>query len=225
MARFVCCAAIALAFPFSSQAQTFPPKGLDLAKLEIDQVGQIPGGDVENFTVTRVVNDKEAAIQAYALMGMIIGGQPTTRFGAWGGPFLLRGVSTRGWVDAKSIKLEDVYRVTGTAKVSGRTVFVLEPASEADRAKAPALEQPAPRSEQKKPAKEKPKAKAPPAAPSPVETTPEQDASRKLKLAKLALDDGQKDVARRRLNEVVQSFPKIKAAEEARELLEKLDKK
>jgi S1-C subfamily serine protease len=52
----------------------------------------------------------------------------------------------------------------------------------------------------------------------------ERDASGKLKLAKSLADDGLVDKAKPRLQEIVDSFPQTKAAEEARQLLEKLNK-
>jgi hypothetical protein len=51
----------------------------------------------------------------------------------------------------------------------------------------------------------------------------EQDAARKLKFAKTLADDGKKAKAKERLQELVEKFPTTKAAEEARELLKKLD--
>jgi S1-C subfamily serine protease len=52
----------------------------------------------------------------------------------------------------------------------------------------------------------------------------EKDASRKLKLAKMLADDGLVDKAKARYQEIVEIFPNTRAAEEARHLLEKLDK-
>ncbi|HEV3443234.1 MAG TPA: hypothetical protein VG099_01265 [Gemmataceae bacterium] len=52
----------------------------------------------------------------------------------------------------------------------------------------------------------------------------EQDAARKLTFAKTLLDDGKTDRAKARLEEIVAKYAKTKAAEEAKELLKKLDK-
>jgi hypothetical protein len=52
----------------------------------------------------------------------------------------------------------------------------------------------------------------------------EQDAARKLMFAKTLLDDGKTDRAKARLEEIVAKYAKTKAAEEAKELLKKLDK-
>jgi hypothetical protein len=49
----------------------------------------------------------------------------------------------------------------------------------------------------------------------------ELEASRRMKLAKKFAEDGLKQSARQRLQEIVEKFPKTKAAAEARELLEK----
>jgi S1-C subfamily serine protease len=51
----------------------------------------------------------------------------------------------------------------------------------------------------------------------------ERDAARKLKLAKAFIDDGKKDIARKRCKDIVTQFPNTKAAKEAKELLEKLE--
>jgi S1-C subfamily serine protease len=50
----------------------------------------------------------------------------------------------------------------------------------------------------------------------------ERDATRKLKLAKMLADDGLVDKAKLRYNEIIATFPKTKAADEARQYLEKL---
>jgi S1-C subfamily serine protease len=70
--------------------------------------------------------------------------------------------------------------------------------------------------------------------PPPVETTgkpiednatkAERDAARKLKLANQLAEDGFTDNARKRYKEIIDTYPKTKAAEEARELLNKLKK-
>jgi hypothetical protein len=52
----------------------------------------------------------------------------------------------------------------------------------------------------------------------------EQDAARKLNLAKILLDDGKTDKAKARFEEIVAKFPKTKAADQARDLLKKMDK-
>jgi hypothetical protein len=52
----------------------------------------------------------------------------------------------------------------------------------------------------------------------------EQDAGRKLSFAKTLLDDGKTERAKARLEEIVAKYAKTKAAEEAKELLKKLDK-
>jgi FimV-like protein len=47
-------------------------------------------------------------------------------------------------------------------------------------------------------------------------------AATKLKFAKSLIDDGKKDKARERLQEIIKKYPKSNAAEEAKELLKKL---
>jgi TolA-binding protein len=52
--------------------------------------------------------------------------------------------------------------------------------------------------------------------------TPEQQAARRLRLAKDILKDGKKERAKERLEEIVNKFPETKAADEARQLLKDL---
>lgn len=63
----------------------------------------------------------------------------------------------------------------------------------------------------------RPKADAPAA-------DPEKEAARKLSFAKNLIDSGRLEKARERLHDLVRMYPKTKAADEARELLEKLEK-
>jgi hypothetical protein len=51
----------------------------------------------------------------------------------------------------------------------------------------------------------------------------ETDAAHKLKFAKILADDGKVVKARERLNDIIAKYPKTKAADEARELLKKLE--
>jgi FimV-like protein len=74
--------------------------------------------------------------------------------------------------------------------------------------------------------KEKPKVEDKPKEDKPAEDDPEKvekDAGRKLKLAKMLIDDGLAEQAREPLEEIVKKFPNTKAADEARQLLKKLD--
>jgi len=52
----------------------------------------------------------------------------------------------------------------------------------------------------------------------------EREAGRQLKYAKAYIEDGKNDVAIKKLKEIVKKYPKTKPAEEARGLLEKLEK-
>jgi hypothetical protein len=67
------------------------------------------------------------------------------------------------------------------------------------------------------PKEEKPKDK-------PTDDDPEKDANRKLKLAKRLIEDGMVEGARDALEEIIKKYKETKAAEEAKELLKKLDK-
>ncbi len=76
---------------------------------------------------------------------------------------------------------------------------------------------------------EKPKTK--PAVEKPSADKPEDDADkfereagRQLKYAKTYIEDGKNDVAIKKLKEIVKKYPKTKPAEEAKGLLEKLEK-
>lgn len=53
--------------------------------------------------------------------------------------------------------------------------------------------------------------------------SPEQQAARRLRLAKDILKDGKKERAKERLEDIVSKFPDTKAAEEARQLLKELN--
>jgi TolA-binding protein len=52
----------------------------------------------------------------------------------------------------------------------------------------------------------------------------EQRAASKLKFAKTLVDDGKLETAKTRFEEIIVSFPRTKAAEEAKLLLDKLNK-
>jgi TolA-binding protein len=55
-----------------------------------------------------------------------------------------------------------------------------------------------------------------------AEERAEKDAARKLKLAKGFFDDKKWDGAKTRLEEIIEKFPKTKAATQAKQLLEKI---
>jgi len=73
-------------------------------------------------------------------------------------------------------------------------------------------------------AKEKKSGKEKTESPADEGDKAEQDSARKLNFAKTLLDDGKTARAKARLEDIVEKYPKSKAAEEARELLKKLDK-
>jgi hypothetical protein len=216
-------------------------RDLDPFHFALDQVGRlrVPASGLD-FQVKRVLGEGAILVQASGV-----------GYDAWGQPFVLKGVTTRGVIDDSWIKLEDIYRVADTTKVGGRTVFLLQPAAGAEREKvetaekaapkAPAHapvaprkpptitspfgpgERPTPKGDMKRSPVKKPAPGRPaPAEPNPAVPDPEKDASRKLKFAKSFLDDGNKDAARKRLREIVDGYPDTKAGKEAKELLEKL---
>lgn len=73
----------------------------------------------------------------------------------------------------------------------------------------------------KTPPKDKPKDKPPETKPEDKAQQLEQEASRKLKLAKMFAADGLIDKAKARYKEIVEKYPGTKAAKEAKELLNK----
>jgi hypothetical protein len=79
------------------------------------------------------------------------------------------------------------------------------------------------------PAKEKPKVEEPAKTPPKEKPAEEGDksearAASKLKLAKQLIDDGKGAKAKERLEELIQEYPRTKAAEEAKQILKKLKK-
>lgn len=82
-----------------------------------DAVGDLDGQI--RFAVESVVSAKEGVVEAFL-------GSDREK-SAMHYRFVIRGVDTSGWVDDKVVSLAEVYKVTGTAKVGGRTMFVIEP--------------------------------------------------------------------------------------------------
>jgi len=80
-----------------------------------------------------------------------------------------------------------------------------------------------------KPAPDKPKEKADKPAEKPTEKTEDdgdkvdREAARQIKYAKSFMEDGKKDLAIKKLKEIIKKYPKTKAAEEAKKDLEKLE--
>ena len=97
----------------------------------------------------------------------------------------------------------DVSELHKMLKSKGVTSLVTRPAAEAEPVETAGAKPAAP-------AAEDPAVKA------------EKDAKRLLKLAKSLAADGVTDKARERYKEIIEDYPKTKAAEEARQLLEKL---
>jgi hypothetical protein len=79
----------------------------------------------------------------------------------------------------------------------------------------------APKPPDKTPPKDQPKDKPPETKPEEKAQQVEQEAARKLKLAKMFAADGLVDKAKARYKEIVEKYPGTKAAKEAKELLEK----
>ncbi|HEV3203540.1 MAG TPA: hypothetical protein VGY77_04115 [Gemmataceae bacterium] len=79
----------------------------------------------------------------------------------------------------------------------------------------------APKPPDKTPPKDQSKEKPPETKPGEKAQQLEQEAARKLKLAKMFAADGLADKAKARYKEIVEKYPGTKAAKEAQELLEK----
>lgn len=151
--------------------------------------------------------------------------------------FKVRGVSTAGLVDGKMLPLPGIYEVTGTttyptAAGATKTVFVVEPvdlrrihplrakADEAWSRNAAGIV------EQGKPLVLKIRKAADAIRPAVAleskrkdELRVEQLADARLTMARSLLNDGKRDKARQKLEEIVKEFPKTKAAVTAAELL------
>lgn len=79
-------------------------------------------GDLDGkigFAVESVMSKSEAVVEAF------IGSN--RRKSAMHYRFIIRGVDTAGWVDDKIVSLAEEYKVVGTGKASGRTMFIIEP--------------------------------------------------------------------------------------------------
>jgi FimV-like protein len=87
----------------------------------------------------------------------------------------------------------------------------------------PKEEKPKEKPKEEKPKEEKPKEEKPKEKPS--EDDLEKDAARKLKLAKRLIEDGQTEGAKESLEEIIKKYKDTKSAEEAKELLKKLQDK
>jgi len=166
--------------------------------------------------------------------------------------FYFRGDPALGWVDGKEIKLEGYYEVTGKKTYqnlagSTKTVFVLEPESEAAKKKREAAERGTEAAKRDATAKETEEArvkkqqrieqakqriakrdamlKSKPVTAAPIKPAPTPSdasaAAAKLRLAKVLLEAGKTESANARLEQIIKDYPGTEAAEEAKGLLGK----
>lgn len=82
---------------------------------ELGQVATFPPQEKYHFEVMDVIGPNE--FQVEGISGPII----------WIDPFIVRGMSTKGFVTDKIIKLDGYFKVIDTKKHKGKTLFVLEP--------------------------------------------------------------------------------------------------
>jgi hypothetical protein len=155
----------------------------------------------------------------------------------WGIDMALRGFTTKNLVDGQRVEVPGVLRIKETTKYGSSTIFLIEPFAiphglsdeELKQAKAEAdrivQEQNAAKAAAAEKARKDAEAKAAADAVRAKEVGAvqrEADALRKLKLAKLLLEDKDKrELARKRLQAVVDGYPGTKAAAEAKALLDK----
>jgi hypothetical protein len=192
---------------------------LDPRTFEVGQTGKLPAQSDRFFflEVGQILGDKEMVVVPLARAG---GGPRPILFG---NRFVVRGVSTKGLVDGKTVRLEGEYRVSGTKKVGQSTLFVVEPSQNPDGVlrredeRFAALKREIAEREAAA-AKAKAKADAERRAKE-AAARAEAAAAAKVALARQYLDLGKKDVAATKLKEVLRDYPKTKAAEDARALL------
>jgi hypothetical protein len=146
-----------------------------------------------NFQVFQVVGKKDVLIK----------GDGVT--------FRLQGYPTEKMVEGKSVDLPGYFKVTGnntyeTSTGATKTVLVIEPVTEDEKRKIENAAQ----------------AKVRDAGADGDGQKRENEAGKKLRLAKQLLDYQQVEAAKTRLSQIVKQFPGTKSANEAAKILEKL---
>lgn len=194
--------------------------GMLPASFKVGDFGKLSQDGRFFFIVDRIVSESE-------LIALPVKSEPGLDRKLWDQRFIVRGVSTKGLVDAKRIPLEGMFKVSETAKQAGRTMFVLEVESKEARAKREAEAEAKSRSAAELARKEQEKAKARKitAAKKKIADSPakaDAAAAGKLSLCKQLIDLDKRDVAKLRLQELIRDYPDTKAANEAKLLLKKL---
>lgn len=253
MRRFLPVVALFLLSPLLA-AQDKQPAPRNLKELvphefEVGQVGRFKTYDPARIEIFRIVGPKEMLVRVVAFnrANDPKTGSPTGPFiRSEGRPFSVKGISTSGLVDGKTVTLEPVFMVRGTETYktadSSNTVFVVSPETneekqdrekrDAERAKRDTTLREAKEAADKVVQEAKDKAdraaatkaaelkeqKKAEAARLAVEPT----AALRLKTAKALLDDGQRIKAIQRLEQLITEYPQTKAADEARRILKQL---
>jgi FimV-like protein len=190
----------------------FPAAGanLDLKNLKEGQTGEVAG----TFMVVQVIDESNLLVEA-----------PSNGVVIW-----VEGLPTKGMVDRSKTTIE---KKTFTVKIKkykstggiNRTIFCLVVESEEAKSERLTKEE-----EAKEEAKKKKEESSAALKKAQDEEKAKQEAVRynqvaeaKLKLAKRYLDDGKKELAKEKLNEIIKDFGKAPVAEEAAALLKKID--
>jgi hypothetical protein len=190
--------------------------------LKIGQQGYFPRQDDGfYFKVKEVIGLNQ--IHVYAA-GLRTNGLLTTEWTRRDIPFVVRGVDTAGLGEESRVLLKGRFEVTETTKVGGQTVFVAQrrPTGTADDDKMAEVARPAPKVEPVHNVKAKEKKLARPSTEKPTAKEMAARAETKLSMARQLINDGKKDIARRRLTDILNQYPETSAAKEARQLLDEM---
>jgi hypothetical protein len=192
--------------------------------LQVGQLGRFIALGTDLFwEVERILGDKEMIIH----LSEYVPGDIRRHYHC---RFVFTGLVTTNLSDGKHIPLEDVYKVSGTKKLGRQTLPLLElESAESSQKRIAAHKEKVARQlaeekaqAEKQAAQEKAdrKAKAEKWAKDEAKRK-QQSAAAKLKLIRQLLADGKKDAAKARLEQLINDYPGTKAAEEAKELLDR----
>lgn len=207
-----------------NEAARVPKSGLFASDFKVGDFGPLAQNGSYFYEAERILGGTEMVVVP---VSTVTGPKRTL----WKFQFIVKGVPTKGLVDNRQVALDGLYKVTGTKSLLGRTMFVVEAESEADRAKRVAEELKQMREAEEARAKAEETARREAAIQAAVDAErkaveaarrAESAAAAKVALARQYIDLGKKDVAGTKLKEVLRDYPKTKAAEVARELLKKL---
>lgn len=172
------------------------------------EVGHFGTMKDHNCIVQQVIDDRNMLVEYSDIQVGRVGGGPIM----W-----VTGVPTTGYVDGKGLELKQMFRVSGTKKYNtalgfAKTVRVLEPFDvSAALPFAPKPVVKAKTEDAKVPTKEQPA----------KEANPQTLSAQKLVLAKSLLKSNPA-AAKKRLEEVIASYPETESAKEAKKLLDEM---